>query len=82
MKRAGALVLNGGLEPANAATLVRPNDVEVFVTDGPYAETKEHGGRSCIVEASKVDDALAWARKLALATTLPIEVRAFQHGGS
>jgi hypothetical protein len=50
-------------------------DGEPLITDGPFAEGKEHVGGFTIVEAPDLDAALAWGRKLAQATTLPIEVR-------
>jgi hypothetical protein len=52
----------------------------VLVTDGPYAEGKEHVGGFSIIQADDLDEALAWGRKLARATTLPIEVRPFRPG--
>jgi hypothetical protein len=76
MKAAGALVLAAGLEPPSRAAVVRSKPDGALVTDGPYAETKEVLGGFTIVEAADRDAALAWARKLAAATTLPIEVRA------
>ena len=78
MKRSGAWVFNGGLHPASTATVVRLGDGEMLTTDGPYTEGKEHIGGFCIVKASDLDRALEWGRKLARATTLPIEVRPFQ----
>jgi len=48
------------------------------MTDGPFAEGKEHLGGFTIVRARDLDDALAWGRRIALATGLPIEVRPFQ----
>jgi hypothetical protein len=45
------------------------------MTDGPFVEGKEHVGGFCLIEAADLDAALAWAGKLARATTLPIEVR-------
>jgi hypothetical protein len=48
------------------------------MTDGPYAEGKEHIGGLTIIKAADLDEALEWGRKLAGATTLPIEVRPFQ----
>ena len=48
------------------------------MTDGPYAEGKEHIGGLTIIKAASLDEALEWGRKLARATTLPIEVRPFQ----
>jgi hypothetical protein len=41
-------------------------------------ESKEYIGGFTIIRAPDLDDALAWARRYAKATTLPIEVRPFQ----
>ena len=78
LKAAGAWVFAGGLHPPSTATVVRVSGAEVLVTDGPFAEGKEHIGGFTIVKAPDLDAALAWGRKLAQATTLPIEVRPFQ----
>jgi hypothetical protein len=51
---------------------------EVLTTDGPYVEGKEHIGGLAIIKAPDLDAALEWGRKLARATTLPIEVRPFE----
>jgi hypothetical protein len=37
----------------------------VFITTGPYLETREHIGGSRVLEAATLDDALAWGRKAA-----------------
>jgi hypothetical protein len=47
------------------------------MTDGPFAETKEHLGGFYIVEAPDVDAALNWASKVTAVINTPIEVRAF-----
>ena len=78
MKTAGAWVFAAGLHPPSTATVVRIKDGDVLMTDGPYAEGKEHIGGFSIVKAPDLDAALEWGRKLARATTLPIEVRPFQ----
>jgi hypothetical protein len=78
MKAAGAWVFSAGLHPADTATVVRADGDEVLTTDGPFTEGKEHIGGLTIVEAPDLDAALAWGRRLAAATTLPIEVRPFQ----
>jgi hypothetical protein len=77
-KASGAWVFNAGLCPPSTATVVHIQDGEVLMTDGPYAEGKEHIGGCLIVTAPDLDAALEWGRKLTLATTLPIEVRPFQ----
>jgi hypothetical protein len=78
MKAAGAWVFAGGLHGPSTATVLRAHGDEVVVTDGPFAEGKEHLGGFTIVDAPDLDAALEWGRKLARATTLPIEVRPFQ----
>ena len=79
LKAAGAWVFSGGLFPPSTATVVRVAQGDVLVTDGPYVEGKEHVGGFVIVRAADLDAALEWGRKTARATTLPIEVRPFQH---
>jgi hypothetical protein len=78
LKAAGAWVFAGGLYPPSTATVVRLQDGEVLMTDGPFAEGKEHIGGFTIIKAPDLDAALEWGRKLTRATTLPIEVRPFQ----
>ena len=59
LRNAGAWVFAGGLYPP----------------DGPFAEGKEHIGGFLIIRAPDLDAALGWARKAAVACTLPVEVR-------
>jgi hypothetical protein len=80
MRAAGAWVFSGGLFPPSTATVLRHRDGRVLTTDGPFVEGKEHLGGFTIVDAPDLDAALAWGRKLAEATTLPIEVRPFRDG--
>ena len=61
--------------PANAKTVRKQSDGTVRVTDGPYTETKEHMGGFWILEAANMDEALAWARKGAIACDVAGEVR-------
>lgn len=77
MKSAGVWVFSGGLHPPESATVVRNTEGDVLTTDGPYIEGKEHVGGFTIIRETDLDAALAWGRKLARATTLPIEVRLF-----
>jgi hypothetical protein len=78
LKAAGAWVFAGGLHEPSTATVVRLKDGEVLTTDGPYVEGKEHVGGLSIIKAPNLDAAHEWGRKLARATTLPVEVRPFQ----
>ena len=77
-KAAGAWVFNEGLHAPSTATVVRLQDGDLLMTDGPFAEGKEHVGGILIIKAPDLDSALEWARKAARAITLPIEVRPFQ----
>jgi len=81
MKSANAWVFSGGLHEPGTATVLRPQQGEILTIDGPFAEGKEHIGGFTIVEAPDLDAALAWGRKFAQATTLPIEVRPVREGG-
>lgn len=73
---AGARKFACGLSPAAKAKSLRVQpDGKVLVTDGPYTETKEHIGGFWILEAADMDEALAWARKGAIACGVSGEVR-------
>ncbi len=78
LMEAGAWVFAGGLHPADTATVVSVAKDETVVTDGPYAETKEHIGGFWVIEAADLDAALEWAGKATRACRGPIEVRPFQ----
>ena len=80
LREAGAWVFAGGLHPPSTATVAQVRDGELLMTDGPFAEGKEHLGGFTIVRAPDLDAALEWGAKLARATTLPVEVRPFAHG--
>ena len=76
MIAAGVRKFACGISPAaNAKTLRRQPDGRVVVSDGPYTETKEHIGGFWILEAANLDEALAWAKKAAIACDVPGEVR-------
>ncbi|MGO4536091.1 YciI family protein [Leifsonia sp. 2MCAF36] len=77
LRAAGAWVFSNGLLPPSSSTVLRPSGGDVLVTDGPFAEGKEHLGGFTIVEAPDLDAALEWGRRVALASTLPVEVRPF-----
>jgi hypothetical protein len=77
-KARGSWVFNGGLYPPYAATVVRVRDGDPVITDGPYAEGKEHIGGIVIVDEPDLDGALRWAHRFGEVIGLPIEVRPFQ----
>ncbi|MGL5811410.1 MAG: YciI family protein [Nocardioides sp.] len=71
-------VFAGGLEAPAAATTVDGTGPSVVVTDGPFAETKEHLGGFWIVELPDLDAALELAGEASKACALPVEIRPFQ----
>ena len=82
-KDAGVWVFDGGLHDAGSATVVSIKGGDVLMTDGPYAEGKEHIGGFMVIQAPDLDAALVWARKLAAVLgdghdSLPVEVRPFR----
>jgi hypothetical protein len=78
MVAAGIRIFVGGLQSVSCAKTLRlqPSG-EVRITDGPYAETKEHVGGFWVLEAATLDEALEWGRKAAIACRAPVEVRPF-----
>jgi hypothetical protein len=80
LKAAGAWVFAAGLHAPSTATVLRVDGADVLMTDGPFAEGKEHLGGFTIIKAPDLDSALEWGRKLTRATTLPVEVRPFLDG--
>jgi hypothetical protein len=78
MEAAGARFFAGGLASARYAKSLRKRpDGEVMITDGPYAETKEHIGGFWILEAADMEEALEWGRKAVAACRVSVEVREF-----
>lgn len=78
LREAGAWVFSGGLFPPATATVLRPKDGGVLVSDGPFAEGKEHLGGFCVIDVEDLDEALEWADRAMRATRLPVEVRPFR----
>src|SRR5271169_3506165 len=68
MVAAGVRIFVGGLHAASGAKSLRVQpDGQVLVTDGPYLKTKEHVGGFWVLEATDLDEALAWGRKATVA---------------
>ncbi|GAA3598305.1 YciI family protein [Klugiella xanthotipulae] len=75
----GGLLFTDGLQPPGGSTVVcAVGDGRVELSEGAYLSGPDHLGGLWIIRAPHRDAAVAWARKAALATGLPIEVRSFQ----
>ena len=81
MEATGTFVFGGALHGPDAATVVRMGEADPVMTDGPFAESKEHIGGFYIINAEDLDAALAWAGKVVTAINHPIEVRPFRQTG-
>ena len=77
MDAEGSFVFGGHLHGPDAATVVRARDGDTVMTDGPFAEAKEHVAGFYIVEADDLDAALHWAERVSSCVGRPIEVRPF-----
>ncbi len=81
MDRSGTLVFGGQLHGPDTATVVGMSDADLVMTDGPFAEAKEHIAGFYIINADDLDAALVWAGKVVHAINKPIEVRPFAASG-
>ena len=80
MVASGARVFVGGLSSPGHAISLRPQpNGELLVTDGPHTEAREHMMGFWVLKAADLNEALAWARKAALASRAAVEVRPFEY---
>jgi len=63
------------LEPVTTATTIRLRDGRRLVSDGPFAETREHVVGYYLVEARDLDEAIAIAERVPAARFGAVEVR-------
>jgi len=75
LRAAGAYVAGDALQPTPTAKTVHVRDDERFVTDGPFAETKEQLGGYYLIDVETEDEALEWAARIPSARLGRVEVR-------
>jgi hypothetical protein len=63
------------LRPTSTASTVRVRNGKTGVSDGPFAETREHLGGYYLVEAKDLDEAIEIAARIPTAKHGSIEVR-------
>ena len=63
-RRKGILIGAEPLAPTSTATTVRVQNGAALVTDGPFAETKEHLAGYYIMDCENLDEAIEWAAKI------------------
>jgi hypothetical protein len=75
LKAGGKYLSANPLQPVATATTVRVREGKRVVTDGPFAETREHLGGYFLVDASDLDDAIAIASRIPAARWGTVEIR-------
>jgi hypothetical protein len=75
LKAEGKFLSANPLQPVTTATSVRMRDGKRTVTDGPFAETREHLGGYFLVDADDLDDAIAIASRIPAAKWGTVEIR-------
>jgi hypothetical protein len=63
------------LHPTSTATSVRVRDGKRLVTDGPFAETREHLGGFYLIDAKDLDEAIGIAARHPGARAGTVEIR-------
>jgi hypothetical protein len=69
---------SGALQSVETARTLRVQSGKVLLTDGPFAETKEHLGGFIVIEARDIDEAVRLASRIPPARLGCIEVRPIQ----
>ncbi len=75
LKAKGQYLSANPLQPTALATSVRVRDGKQFITDGPFAETREQLGGYYLVDASDLDEAISIAARIPMARKGTIEIR-------
>ncbi|TQL66159.1 hypothetical protein FB381_0007 [Nocardioides albertanoniae] len=76
----GYFVFADGLDAAKTATVVDGQGEKPIITDGPYAEAKEHMAGFWIIDVPDLDVALKLAAEASAACLGKVEVRPMQTG--
>jgi hypothetical protein len=72
---AGQFLATAPLHPTSSATSVRVREGKRYVTDGPFAETREQLGGYFLINATDLDEAIAIAARIPGARRGTVEIR-------
>jgi hypothetical protein len=78
LRSGGHYLYSGALQSVQKAATLRIQSGKVLVSDGPFAETKEHLGGFIVIEAGDLDEAIRLASKIPPARLGSVEVRPIQ----
>jgi hypothetical protein len=75
IKSSGQYLAAHPLHPTSMATSVRVRDGKRFVTDGPFAETREQLGGYFLIDARDLDEAIGIAARIPMVHKGTVEIR-------
>jgi hypothetical protein len=75
IKSSGQYLAANPLRPTSMATSVRVRDGKRFVTDGPFAETREQLAGYFLIDAKDLDAAIGIAARIPMARKGTVEIR-------
>ena len=75
LRKSGRCLASEALQSIHTATTVRVRNGKVSITDGPFAETKEHLAGFYLIDAGDLNEAIELASKIPPAQVGSIEVR-------
>ena len=75
LRERGIEISGEGLQPVTTATTVRVRDGQALITDGPFAETKEHLGGFYLVDVPDLDAAIEVAQRIPDVRRGSVEIR-------
>jgi hypothetical protein len=76
----GQYLTGNPLHPVSTATSVRVRGGKRLLTDGPFAETREHLGGYMLIDVENLDEAIAIAARGPVASVGTVEVRPVREG--
>jgi hypothetical protein len=75
LRASGQYVSSSPLHSVTTATSVKVRDGQKFVTDGPFAETREQLGGYYLIDTKDLDEAIAIAERIPAARKGTVEIR-------
>jgi hypothetical protein len=75
LNASGKYLAANPLHPISTATTVQVRDGKQLVTDGPFAETREHLGGYFLIDAKDLDEAIGIAARIPGARKGTVEIR-------
>lgn len=80
LHKRGLCLSSEALQPVETAIIVRVRNGKVFITDGPFVESKEQLAGFYLIDAKDIYDAIQVASKIPPARVGSVEVRPIDQG--